>query len=66
MDIKVFRRVEKKYLLTKKQYNSLMKELKKYIEVDTYDYSTICNIYFFISKILYLFLSHFNVYQVGY
>lgn len=46
MDIKVFRRVEKKYLLTKKQYNSLMKELKKYIEVDTYDYSTICNIYF--------------------
>ena len=46
MDIKVFRRVEKKYLLSKKQYNSLMKELKKYIEVDTYDYSTICNIYF--------------------
>ena len=46
MDIKIFRRVEKKYLLTKKQYNSLMKELKKYIEVDTYDYSTICNIYF--------------------
>ena len=43
MDIKVFRRVEKKYLLPKKQYNSLMKELKKYIEVDTYDYSTICN-----------------------
>lgn len=46
MDINVFRRVEKKYLLTKNQYDDLMNKIKPYIEVDTYDYSVICNVYF--------------------
>lgn len=46
MDINVFRRVEKKYLLNLEQYKMLMEKIKEYIEVDTYDYSTICNIYF--------------------
>lgn len=46
MDINVFRRVEKKYLLNIEQYKMLMERIKDYIELDTYDYSTICNIYF--------------------
>ena len=46
MDINIFRRVEKKYLLTLKQYELLMNKIKDYIEVDTYDYSIINNIYF--------------------
>ncbi len=46
MDINVFRRIEKKYLLTEEQYRLLLEKAKDYIEIDTYDYSTICNIYF--------------------
>lgn len=46
MDINVFRRVEKKYLLTKDEYKLLIGQIKKFIEPDTYEYSTICNIYF--------------------
>ncbi len=46
MDKTVFRRVEKKYLLTKEQYEKLIESIKEYIEIDTYDYSVICNIYF--------------------
>lgn len=46
MDINVFRRIEKKYLLNIEQYQMLMERIKDYIELDTYDYSTICNIYF--------------------
>lgn len=46
MDINVFRRVEKKYLITEEQYKLLLEKAKDYIEIDTYDYSTICNIYF--------------------
>ena len=42
----IFRRVEEKYLLTEEQYKILIEKCKDYIEVDTYDYSTICNIYF--------------------
>lgn len=46
MNISVFRRIEKKYLITEEQYKLLLEKAKDYIEIDTYDYSTICNIYF--------------------
>ena len=46
MNINVFRRVEKKYLITEEQYKLLLEKANDYIEIDTYDYSTICNIYF--------------------
>lgn len=46
MNTNVFRRVEKKYLITEEQYRLLMEKSNDYIEIDTYDYSTICNIYF--------------------
>lgn len=42
----VFRRKETKYILTKEQYDKLMKKLKKYLKEDKYFKSTICNIYF--------------------
>lgn len=46
MDINKFRRVEKKYLLTKEKYELLISKIKNYITADKYDYSTICNVYF--------------------
>lgn len=46
MDIKVFKRVEKKYLLSEDLYQKLFEKINNYITVDTYDFSTICNIYF--------------------
>lgn len=46
MDINKFRRVEKKYLLTKEKYEKLILRMKDYIVPDKYDYSTICNVYF--------------------
>lgn len=46
MDVNVFRRVEKKYLLTKDEYKLLITKIKEFIEPDIYEYSTICNIYF--------------------
>lgn len=42
----IFRRVEKKYILNKKQYEQIMQILKKYVVQDEYGKSTICNIYF--------------------
>ena len=42
----IFRRVEKKYIIDKKQFNKLMPLLKEYMEEDQYGKSTICNIYF--------------------
>ena len=42
----IFRRIEKKYILNKEQYNKLIPELKKYMEEDRHGKSTICNIYF--------------------
>lgn len=42
----VFRRVEKKYLLNKKQKESFLKDIKDYIEKDDFYRSDICNIYF--------------------
>lgn len=46
MDINVFKRVEKKYLLSEDLYQKLFEKINNYISVDTYDFSTICNIYF--------------------
>lgn len=42
----VFRRVEKKYLLNKKQKEAFLKDIKDYIERDDFYKSDICNIYF--------------------
>ena len=46
MDINVFKRVEKKYLLSEDLYQKLFEKIYNYITVDTYNFSTICNIYF--------------------
>lgn len=42
----VFKRVEKKYLLKKEQYQKLMSEMEPFIRQDAYGKTTICNIYF--------------------
>lgn len=42
----IFKRYEKKYLLSEKQYQGLMEELEAYIEPDEFFQSTICNIYY--------------------
>ncbi|MBR4555616.1 MAG: polyphosphate polymerase domain-containing protein [Ruminococcus sp.] len=42
----VFKRVEKKYLLSEEQYNELRKRLRTYMSVDQYGETTICNIYY--------------------
>lgn len=42
----VFKRTEKKYLLSRQQYESLMKILRPYVKDDEYGKYTICNIYF--------------------
>ncbi len=42
----VFKRYEKKYLLTREQYNQLFERLKKHMQVDSYGRHTISNIYF--------------------
>lgn len=44
--MEVFRRKETKYLLSKDQYDKLMKKLNSYLLKDKYYESTICNIYF--------------------
>lgn len=41
-----FQRLEKKYLLTEKQYDALMKEVSSHLQLDVFGESTICNIYF--------------------
>lgn len=42
----VFKRVEKKYMLSGGQYNALLKIMENYMQVDAYGLCTICNIYF--------------------
>ena len=41
----IFKREEQKYLLNKKQYSHLMKELKPYLEKDRFFNNTICNMF---------------------
>lgn len=42
----VFKRVEKKYLLTEEQYNKLLKKCKEFIKEDEFGFHTVCNIYY--------------------
>lgn len=42
----IFRRVEKKYLLSDEDYKLLLKRISNHLEKDLYYKSTICNIYF--------------------
>ncbi len=42
----IFNRVEKKYILSTKQYEDLIKALEGKMQLDKYGFSTICNIYF--------------------
>ena len=42
----IFKRVEKKYLLNREQYEAVVKKINKYMSVDKYGETTICNIYF--------------------
>lgn len=41
-----FKRVEKKYLINKKQYNDFVNEIKDYVIEDYHGKSKICNVYF--------------------
>ena len=42
----IFERIEKKYLLTAEQYRKLTERMNKYMKVDEYGKSTICNVYY--------------------
>ena len=46
MNQNVFKRIEEKYLLSKKEKDLLLKSISKHLEKDEYFESTICNIYF--------------------
>lgn len=46
MTQKIFRRVEKKYLISEKDYQKILKLTNKYLKKDKYYCSTICNVYF--------------------
>ena len=42
----IFKRYEKKYLLTKEQYADIMRALKPYMQIDEYGLTTITNVYY--------------------
>lgn len=42
----IFKRVEKKYILTKEKKEFLLEKIKNYLVPDEYGESTICNIYY--------------------
>jgi len=42
----VFERVEKKYLISDKKLNLLIKHIEPYMTIDKYGIHTICNIYY--------------------
>ena len=44
-DICIFRRIEKKYLLTPTQYNALRRRIDGYLEPDEYGRSTVMSLY---------------------
>ena len=46
MNNEIFKRVEKKYLLTETQYKELLEKANNHLEKDKYFKNTICNIYF--------------------
>ena len=41
-----FERYEKKYILTRAQYEAILPEIKKFTVMDVYGQYTICNIYY--------------------
>lgn len=41
-----FQRLEKKYVLSSKQYDAFMREVSSHLQLDMFGESTICNIYF--------------------
>ena len=41
-----FTRIEKKYLINKKQYLKLIEALSSYMQLDEYGKTTICNLYY--------------------
>lgn len=43
---KIFKRIEKKYLLTEEEYQELFKRISEALKPDKYHESTICNIYY--------------------
>ena len=46
ININIFKRIEKKYLLNEEQYQSLMNSIDEHLEKDAYFESNINNIYF--------------------
>lgn len=46
MGNQIFQRIEKKYLLDDDQYESFMRCIEPYMQLDEYGLSTICNIYY--------------------
>ena len=46
MAVCTFRRIEKKYLLNRDQYDRFMTEVQDIMQIDEYGLSTICNIYY--------------------
>ncbi|MBQ9120015.1 MAG: polyphosphate polymerase domain-containing protein [Lachnospiraceae bacterium] len=42
----VFKRVEKKYLLNREQYDALLQVMEAHMQIDEYGLSKICNVYF--------------------
>jgi SPX domain protein involved in polyphosphate accumulation len=42
----IFQRIEKKYLITREQYERMQDMMKDYMQIDDYGLSTICNIYY--------------------
>lgn len=42
----IFQRYEKKYILTKEQYEQFLERVNDYLETDQYGESTICNLYY--------------------
>lgn len=42
----IFQRYEKKYILTKAQYEQFLERVSDYLEIDQYGESTICNLYY--------------------
>lgn len=46
MAVITFKRVEKKYMLSRSQYDKFMELIEDYMQTDNYGLSTICNLYY--------------------
>lgn len=46
VSVVTFKRVEKKYMMTKEQYNKFIELIRDYMQVDKYGLGTICNLYY--------------------